>query len=74
MLKSGGFIAIADLDSEDGSFHSDDTGVYHHGFDRDILKNIAKEAGFRDIQFETVSTIRKPHRDFTVFLMVARKQ
>ena len=37
MLKPGGFIAIADLDSEDGTFHSDDTGVHHHGFDRDIL-------------------------------------
>ena len=32
MLHDGGFIAIADLDSEDGSFHSDNTGVHHHGF------------------------------------------
>lgn len=73
MLKSGGFIAIADLDSEDGSFHSEDTGVHHYGFERNILNNIAKEAGFRDIQIETVSTIKKPHRDFTVFLLTARK-
>ena len=28
--------AIADLDSEDGSFHSDNTGVYHYGFKREI--------------------------------------
>ncbi|MEA3419495.1 MAG: class I SAM-dependent methyltransferase [Campylobacterota bacterium] len=73
MLKKGGFIAIADLDSEDGSFHSENTGVHHHGFDTNILNNIAKKAGFQNIQFETVNTIRKPHRDFTVFLMTATK-
>ena len=74
MLKPGGFIAIADLDSEDGTFHSDDTGVHHHGFDRDILKNIATDAGFSDIIFDTVSIIKKPHRDFPVFLMTAQKR
>jgi len=73
MLKKGGFVAIADLDTEDGTFHSEDTGVYHHGFDREILKNIAMDAGFKDIRFDTVSTISKPHRDFTVFLMTASK-
>lgn len=73
MLKQDGFIAIADLDSEDGTFHSDDTGVHHHGFDREILKHIAKDAGFIDTRFDTVSTINKPHRDFTVFLMTALK-
>ena len=73
MLKRGGFIAIADLDSEDGTFHSDDTGVHHHGFDRKILENMAKDAGFVNLGFDTVSTISKPHRDFTVFLMTAVK-
>jgi arsenate reductase len=33
-LRSGGWIALADLDTEDGSFHADSTGVYHHGLDR----------------------------------------
>jgi len=73
MLKRSGFIAIADLDSEDGTFHSDDTGVHHHGFDRDKLSNMARDAGFNNIQFDTVSTINKPHKDFTVFLMTALK-
>lgn len=31
-LKKGGTIAIADLAKEDGSFHSDNNGVYHLGF------------------------------------------
>ncbi len=73
MLKKEGFIAIADLDSEDGTFHSDNTGVFHYGFDREVLKSIAKEAGFRDVRFTTASTIRKPHGDFTLFLMTARR-
>ena len=73
MLNDGGFIAIADLDTEDGSFHSDGTGVFHHGFDREVLETIAEEAGFREIHFELASTINKPHATFTVFLMTAVK-
>lgn len=73
MLDRDGFIAIADLDTEDGSFHSDNEGVFHHGFDRDRLEEIAKNVGFREIQFELACTITKPHSTFTVFLMTAVK-
>jgi len=73
MLNENGFIAIADLDSEDGSFHSDNAGVHHHGFDRNELEKIAKEVGFNDIKFDLASTIDKPHCTFTVFLMTAVK-
>jgi cyclopropane fatty-acyl-phospholipid synthase-like methyltransferase len=73
MLNEGGFIAIADLDTEDGSFHSDNAGVFHHGFEREILEKQAKEVGFREIGFELASTINKPHREFTVFLMTGLK-
>jgi len=73
MLNENGFIAIADLDSEDGSFHSEDTGVHHYGFDREELERIVSDAGFEKIRFETVSIIKKPHRDFPVFLMTAYK-
>jgi len=73
MLNDNGFIALADLDKEDGSFHSDNTGVYHHGFERELLENIAIEAGFKDIKFDLASTINKPHGEFTVFLMIGVK-
>ena len=73
MLDDGGFIAIADLDLEDGTFHSDNTGVFHHGFDREALQVIAEEVGFHDVKFDTASTIKKPHCEFTVFLMTAKK-
>ena len=73
MLDDGGFIAIADLDLEDGSFHSDNAGVFHYGFERESLENIAKEVGFKNIKFELASTISKPQAEFTVFLMTAVK-
>ena len=73
LLNENGFIAIADLDTEDGSFHSDNAGVFHYGFDREMLENIAKEAGFKNIRFDLASTINKPQATFTVFLMTASK-
>ena len=73
ILPGGGFIALADLDSEDGSFHSDNTGVHHHGFDREVLQLIAEKVGFKDVKFDLASTINKPHRTFTVFLLTAVK-
>jgi cyclopropane fatty-acyl-phospholipid synthase-like methyltransferase len=73
MLEENGFIAIADLDSEDGSFHSDNRGVFHYGFEREDLKAIAKEVGFKNIHFKLASTIKKPHADFTLFLMLAER-
>lgn len=73
LLNDGGFIAISDLDSEDGSFHTEDTGVYHSGFERDSIAQAAKRAGFRDIQVVDASTVRKPHGEYSVFLLTAKK-
>mgnify|MGYP002640419957 CR=1 FL=1 len=72
-LKDDGFIAIADLESEDGSFHSDNTGVFHFGFDEKELLKIVDNIGFKDIKIENINTINKPQRDFGVFLLTARK-
>jgi trans-aconitate methyltransferase len=73
LLDAGGYIAIADLDSEDGTFHAEDTGVCHLGFDRDWIVDIANKAGFQDIKIQTASIINKPHKDFSVFLLTASK-
>ncbi len=70
-LDENGFIAIADLMDEDGSFHSDNTGVFHFGFSEDMLKEIVESCGFKDIEFEHIYTINKPHRDFDIFLLTA---
>ncbi|WP_193114361.1 class I SAM-dependent DNA methyltransferase [Sulfurimonas marina] len=70
-LHEGGFLAIADLESEDGTFHSDNTGVYHFGFEKDALCKIVENCGFKNVSFENINTINKPHRDFGVFLLSA---
>jgi ubiquinone/menaquinone biosynthesis C-methylase UbiE len=75
-LNPGGWLAIADLDQEDGSFHGIEVDV-HHGFDREDLAEMTRAAGFTDVVFRTVFAIEKDRpegkRTYPVFLMVARK-
>lgn len=72
-LNNGGFIALADLDKEDGSFHTDDTGVHHFGFDRDEIAKIAESVGFKEVKTQDASVVNKPHGDFPIFLITALK-
>ncbi len=72
-IAEDGFIAIADLEKEDGTFHSDNTGVFHFGFEEKKLCDIVEKAGFKDVKYENINTINKPHRDFGVFLLTAKK-
>ena len=76
LLNPGGYLCIADLDTEDGSFHGIEVDV-HHGFDRAELGRHTTQAGFADVQFQTVFSIAKERgtgtRDYPVFLMTARR-
>jgi cyclopropane fatty-acyl-phospholipid synthase-like methyltransferase len=71
MLDVGGFIAVADLDKEDGGFHTADTGVFHAGFDRGEIVKIAARVGFRDVEIASASVVHKPQGDYPVFLLTA---
>ncbi len=73
LLQPGGFIALADLDLEDGSFHTEDTGVFHQGFDRIWLAQLAAAAGFVDISITDAGVVSKPHGDYPLFLLTARR-
>lgn len=73
LVRRSGFIAIADLDTEDGSFHSEDTGVHHHGFDHPELLNATRAAGFQNCHIQPVSVVKKPQGDYPVFLLTATK-
>lgn len=78
LLHPGGRIAFADLDSEDGSFHGDNTGVFHLGFDRDKLRQLLHAAGFQSIRDTTATTMSREVagqgvREFSIFLIVASK-
>lgn len=73
LLDDDGTIAIADLDKEDGSFHTEDTGVFHLGFDRNEFLNIAENAGFKELKIQTASVMHKPIGNYPIFLLTGKK-
>lgn len=77
LLEPSGILCIADLDKEDGSFHTDGTTDVHLGFERIELQRWVEEAGFEDVKFSTAFEIKKKIDDiektFPVFLLTARK-
>ena len=79
VITPGGFLSIADLDSDDGQFHEDKTGVFHSGFDRNVMRQYFSEAGFDNITDATAATLTKPSlsqriQKFTIFLITGRKK
>lgn len=78
LLEPGGYLLIADLDKEDGSFHTDGTTDVHKGFLQSELRKQVEAAGFTDVKFTTAYTIRKKVGDeekaFPVFLMCATRK
>jgi ubiquinone/menaquinone biosynthesis C-methylase UbiE len=78
ILLPSGQLAIADLDLDDGQFHSNNDGVFHFGFDRKNLHRMFINAGFRHVRHRTAAQVEKPvgvdqTRLFIVFLMIGRK-
>lgn len=77
LLRPGGILLVADLDKEDGSFHTDGTTDVHLGFERAELQTLVEAAGFGGARFSTAYEIQKQignePRAFPVFLMSARK-
>lgn len=77
MLNPGGYLAVADLDLDDGQFHPDPTGVRHNGFDREDIFKIFDSCGLTEVTISTAHTMDKEIagkglRSFTVFLAVGR--
>jgi len=77
MLNPGGFLAIADLFPEDGSFHGKDfTG--HKGFDPEELSKLLIKAGFTNISYRKCFVIEKKISDseskhFDLFLILSQR-
>jgi len=77
-LLPGGLLCIADLDSDKGKFHSDNTGVFHSGFDRSRMRSLLIQHGFNNVRDVTAARVVKnlpdgQTREFSVFLMTAQK-
>jgi ubiquinone/menaquinone biosynthesis C-methylase UbiE len=77
LLNPGGFLAIADLYTEDGSFHGEGfTG--HNGFDPSELSNLILKQSFEKIRHNKCFVIKKKISDietkqFDVFLIIAQR-
>lgn len=77
LLNPGGYLAIADLYEEDGSFHGEGfTG--HKGFNLETLSSIFRECKFRNISHETCFVIDRKtseteSKKFEVFLLIGNK-
>lgn len=71
MLNPGGWLCLADLDAEDGSFHGPGIEV-HHGFERATLRSWLVAAGFCEVMIGDCCRIEHHERAYSVFLAVGR--
>jgi tRNA (cmo5U34)-methyltransferase len=77
LLNPGGYIAIADLIEEDGSFHGEGfTG--HRGFNIEVFSSLLRKYSFADISSRTCFVIDRKiseseTKQFDVFLIIAKK-
>jgi tRNA (cmo5U34)-methyltransferase len=77
LLNPGGFLAIADLYPEDGSFHGAEVNV-HHGFDVAKLSEILKKNHFSNISHKECFVINRQiseneTRSFPVFILIGKR-
>lgn len=78
LLNPEGYLCIADLDEEDGSFHGKEVKSVHRGFNRKELAKLARSIGFNTIKFSTAYQMDHENDHgvkgiFPVFLMTAKK-
>ncbi len=76
-LEPGGWLAIADLDTEDGTFHDPPRSDVHTGFDRAMLVAELRELGLDHAQAVTAHVARKEQadevREYPLFLLTGQR-
>jgi 2-polyprenyl-3-methyl-5-hydroxy-6-metoxy-1,4-benzoquinol methylase len=77
-LYPGGYLCIADLDPDDGKFHSQSDGVFHEGFTRSAMGRWFAQAGFGRITETTAATVTKDtpkegSQSFSIFLVTGMR-
>ncbi len=77
MLNPGGYFCWIDLESEDGSFHGDNGGVAHFGFNREETENLLVQNGFEVTYYNNHFYMERSHEDgnkkYPVFLLIGKK-
>lgn len=73
LLSDGGHLCVADLEEEDGSFHSTDPDFDgHNGLSRRGLSGQLEQAGFADVRFERCYEVEKEGTLYPLFLATCR--
>jgi len=74
-LKPGGEICIADLESEDGTFHSEITpDIHHFGFDKQIFEDLMEKTGFQNCETKTICYIERENKKYPIFMGYGKKK
>lgn len=76
LLNPGGYIAIADLITEDGSFHGkEEEGIWHKGFDTEKLSILLQSYEMENIKSDIIHSIvtEESGISYPVFLLTGRK-
>jgi ubiquinone/menaquinone biosynthesis C-methylase UbiE len=80
MIKTHGYLCIADLEKEDGDFHSATDRLHvHHGFEKQLLAQELNTNGFKMVHYQVFHTIEKEMENgtiklFPLFLLIAQKE
>lgn len=72
-LSNGGIVCISDLVKEDGSFHNNNDGVMHFGYDLEDLKEIFKSVGFEIIFCDEIFVVEKNGKSYPLFNLIGKK-
>ena len=73
-LKKGGKICIADIETEDGTFHSNGTeNIPHLGFEKSYFEKMLKNANFINTKVKTIFEINKNNKKYPLFLAYGEK-
>jgi ubiquinone/menaquinone biosynthesis C-methylase UbiE len=74
ILRAPGYLCVADLDREDGTFHDDARDLFHLGFDRAEMEALLADAGFAELAATTATVVRKNGREYPIFLVTGTRR
>ena len=80
LLNQNSYLCIADLDKEDGDFHSPDMNFTgHFGFEKNEIENYLKNAGFEPVYYKIFLEMERTNfenviKTYPVFVIIAKKK
>ena len=74
LLNKNGYLCIADLVEEDGTFHpTSQNFIGHNGFNKIELTKMLNNNGFEVVHYTICYEIEKNHKKYPLFLLIAKK-